>query len=112
MFSMIIKKLAVFLQVRRRAKGHPTPPTFAMQCRHQFYFFKVLCMGKFATQFATLQVDPVCNPIDTLWGDVGYTLYIFNPGDSFLLYRYASDLSSQKFDNNNYLTICMNNYII
>jgi len=54
MFSMIIKKLAVFLQVRKRAKGHPTPPTFAMQCRHQFYFFKVLCMGKFATQFATL----------------------------------------------------------
>ena len=98
--------------MRRRVKGHPTPPAFAMQCRHQFYFFKVLCMGKFATQFATLQVDPVRNPIDTLWGDVGYTLYIFNPGDSFLLYRYASDLSSQKFDNNNYIIVFIRLYVL
>ena len=96
----------------RACEGTPHPPYICMQYPYQFYFFKVLCMGKFATQFATLQVDPVRNPIDTLWGDVGYTLYIFNPGDSVLLYRYASDLSSQKIDNNNCLTICINNYII
>ena len=88
--------------------GHRGTPAFAMQYRHIFYIFMVFCMGK----FATLQVNPVCNPIGNLWGGMWGILYIFNPGDSVLLYRYASDLSSQKIDNNNCLTICINNYII
>ena len=53
--------------------GHRGTPAFAMQYRHIFYIFMVFCMGK----FATLQVNPVCNPIGNLWGECGvYSIYL------------------------------------
>ena len=54
-------------------RGSPGYPCICYAIPTYFLYFKVLCMGKFATP----QVNPVCNPIDSLVGGIGvYSVYI------------------------------------
>ena len=81
-----------------------TPPPYAFACNTpinfiflRFYVWESLQLS--LQRYRKCSGTPVCNSIGNLWGGMWGILYIFNPGDSVLLYRYASNLSSQKIDN-------------